>query len=313
MAGPRRTAAALAGAAAIQGFYGILVLASDEPRILHLPKQHYLDCATGTFVNRNHYAGWLAMALACGLGLLLDEVARIRRGARGARAWAGPEAGKVLLLGLALVVGTAGLLTSFSRAGIAVGAVALGLTALAGTGAGRLRTRLAVALVVAAAGVLPLLQLGSAKLVARYADTAEHLVSEGGRARVWSDGLRMAAAFPATGAGFGTFAAAYPAFRSPDVRFFYAHAHNDLVQVAAEAGVLGSILVLALVASVGRALVRAFQGALGIAGVGVAAAVVAILLHALVDFHFHVPANAATAAVLVGLLEGMAWRQNAST
>jgi O-antigen ligase len=168
-------------------------------------------------------------------------------------------------------------------------------------------------MLVAAAAMLPLLQIGADRLVERYAASAEHLVSDGGRARVWADTLRMASAFPVAGTGFGTFSAAYPAFRSPDVRFFYSHAHNDPIQVAAEGGVPGALLLVVLVVSVLRAVFRGLTGGLGIVGAGVAAGLVGVLLHSLVDFDFHIPANAATAAVLAGLLEGMAWRANGST
>jgi hypothetical protein len=311
--GLRRIALALLVAAALQGLYGILVLASDDPHILHRVKQHYVDCATGTFVNRNHYAAWLAMALACGLSVLLLHIERARRSGDGRAAWAGPEAGKVALVALGFVVGTAGLLTSFSRAGIAAAAVSIGLAAIAGSGSHRLRLRLAVALLLAAAATLPLLQVGSDRLVERYAASADHLVADGGRARVWGDTLRMAAAFPAVGSGFGSFSVAYPAFRSPDVRYFYAHAHNDLVQVAAEGGAVALALAIVLALSVGRAVLRGLRGELGIVGAGTAAGLAGLVLHSLVDFDFHVPASAATAAVLAGLLEGASIRADRGT
>jgi hypothetical protein len=42
----------------------------------------------------------------------------------------------------------------------------------------------------------------------------------------------------------------------------------------------------------------------GLLAVGAAAGLSALLLHALIDFNFHIPANAVVAAVLAGLLLG---------
>ena len=39
----------------------------------------------------------------------------------------------------------------------------------------------------------------------------------------------MATDFPAVGSGFGTFAVAYPLYRSPEIRLFYRHTHNDVL------------------------------------------------------------------------------------
>jgi hypothetical protein len=53
--------------------------------------------------------------------------------------------------------------------------------------------------------------------------------------------------------------------------------------------------------------VAGIRGAKGVLGVGFAAGLAAMLLHSLVDFNFHIPANAATAAILAGALLGLPW------
>ena len=54
-------------------------------------------------------------------------------------------------------------------------------------------------------------------------------------------------------------------------------------------------------------LIRSLAGAKGILAVGFAAGLTALLLHALIDFNLHIPANAATGAVLAGALLGLPW------
>jgi putative inorganic carbon (HCO3(-)) transporter len=306
--GLRVVAFALLLSAAFQGLYGTLVLASGHARIWDVPKRAYLDCATGTFVNRNHFAGFLAGALPAGLALTAASLRHsLREGGR--RRWTGlfsRRGSTALFLGLLVVLGVTGLLLSYSRAGIALGLAAAGLTVLAGGSRG-LPARLAGATLVLGLALVPLMQIGAERMAQRYARADDDLTGPGGRARVWSDTLGMAAAFPLLGTGFGTFAEAYPLFRSPDVRLRYDHAHNDLVQALAEGGAAAALLLALLAIPVAARLVPAMTGALGTLATGMAAGLAAMLLHALVDFNFHIPSNAAVAAVLAGALLGAPW------
>jgi O-antigen ligase len=297
--GGQALALSLLLSAAFQGLYGLLVLASGHDRIWYAPNRFTLFSATGTFVNPNHFACYLAMALPCGAAAI---VARLRPRAAGS---ASDAQSRTILLGLLLAVGLAGLLASFSRAGTALGVLALSLALLVGGRARALGARLAATLLIGAAAAMPLLQLGWERLLLRYAQTGHSLASAGGRAPVWADTLEIASAFAMTGSGFGTFASIYPTFRAPEVRLFYAHAHNDLLQLAAEGGLLSIALLALLLVPLVRTLVRALGGAQGPLGVGLACGLIAVLLHSLVDFDFHIPASAATAAVLAGALSGL--------
>jgi O-antigen ligase len=253
------------------------------------------------------------MSLACGLALILDNARRSSRSrVRFVELFDG-ENGRNWLFGLLFLVGLAGLLASFSRAGITFGLLALLLTMLASGRFARVRARLAVALLVLAAAVVPLVQIGSEKLVERYSSTAEDFVAPGGRAVVWGNTLAMAAAHPVSGTGFGTFAVAYPLYRSPEVRLFYAHAHNDVLQALAEGGIVGLPLWIAVLAPILYVALRCVAGAKGPLAVGLAAGLTAIVLHSLVDFNLHIPADAATAVALAGALLGLPWTNQASS
>jgi O-antigen ligase len=162
-----------------------------------------------------------------------------------------------------------------------------------------------VPILLLALALVPLLQIGSERLAERYARSAADFASEGGRAMVWRDTAEMVRAFPLTGAGFGSFAAVYPLFRSQGVRLLYEHAHNDALQLAAEGGLLAAALCALLLLPVARHLASGLTRRAGPLAVGAAAGLAALLLHALIDFNFHIPANATVAAVLAGLLLGV--------
>ncbi len=307
--GARRLALAALISAAFQGLYGLLVLASGHDRIWSVPKTAYLESATGTFVNRNHFAAFLAASLPLGVGLVVATARGAQARSREARGLAlalGPDGTKALLMTLALLTGLAGLLLSFSRAG-----TALGLAAVAGTAAGALRGKplqraAAIAIVLAIAAV-PLLDLGADRLVSRYAAARRDLAHDGGRWAVALDTARMIGTFPAAGCGFGAFTWAYPAFSSPGVRLHYTHAHDDLLQLGAEGGLLALVLLGFILVSVARVVRLGLRDGADPLATGAAFGLAALLVHSLVDFNFHIPADAALGALLAGVLFGASW------
>jgi O-antigen ligase len=304
----RRVGVTLLVAAALQSAYGILVVASGADRIWTVPKEYFLDCATGTFVNRSHFAHFVAVAGTIGTAWLLEAIRR-RRSSWGATrwtAWLRNDAVEVWVLAALLLVSVAGLLVSFSRAGTTLGI--LGVVAVLAAARGfRRRARIVAAIVLVGIALVPLARVGPDRLLRRYADTVDHLSAPMSRPRVWLDTMEMARSFPVAGTGFGTFAAVYPAFRSPEVRYFIDHAHNDLLQSASEGGLIGLSLVLALLVPHALAARRVLRESHDLPAKGLAIALCVALAHALVDFPFHIPATAAIDVSAAGALLGLAW------
>lgn len=81
---------------------------------------------------------------------------------------------------------------------------------------------------------------------------------------------------------------------------FYSYAHNEYVQVLAELGAVGGVLLLALLLTLGLRLRRP-QPAARALGVGVLAGTAALVVHAGFDFVWHVPAILLFTAALIGL------------
>ena len=160
---------------------------------------------------------------------------------------------------------------------------------------------LRVALAGGAAVALVLLQLMGAGVSARF--DLEGLADEG-RLETYKSTLRMIDDHPWLGTGQGTFAYAFPAYRSPNVSLWgvWDLAHNTLLEIAADMGVPLAALVVAAWLAVFVVLVRgAFvrRGGLAVPVAGLAVAILAVL-HSLIDFSLQIPGFAIVALCLVG-------------
>lgn len=201
------------------------------------------------------------------------------------------------------------------------GAVVLSLLALivAFTGFFRRRLPRRAGLFAALAGgcavVLILLQLMGGGVNARF--DIQGLAGEG-RLETYRATLRMIADHPWFGTGQGTFAYAFPAYRSPNVSTWgvWDVAHNTLLEIAADMGVpIATLVVVAWIAIFAVLLhgSRVRRRGLIFPVAALAIATLAVL-HSLIDFSLQIPGYAIVALSLIGagLAQSSAsdWRQN---
>ncbi len=59
-------------AAVFQAFYGMAETFSGAEKIFGYQKKYNIGSVTGTYVNRNHFAGYMLLGLPVALGLLAD-------------------------------------------------------------------------------------------------------------------------------------------------------------------------------------------------------------------------------------------------
>ncbi len=119
------------------------------------------------------------------------------------------------------------------------------------------------------------------------------------------DSLRMFAAHPFLGSGFGTFATAFPRYRVFYDGFFVNYAHDDYLELVLETGLAGfGVAVWFLVVLYRQAFRNIHSVRLSQATVISAAALAGctgVLLHSFMDFNLHIPANAALFYVLCAI------------
>jgi putative inorganic carbon (HCO3(-)) transporter len=294
-----------------EAVYGILVFYAGDGSSFWNPV-FAAESVGGTYVNRNHFAGLMELTIPLGIALMLRDLG----GRVVARSW---RARMRVALGfllhrrsrryLYIVIMIAALFLSASRGGVAAFVLALFVvTSLGLIGRGRRTEELRAARWVMLLSVVAVSWFGVDVLGTRLAATADAGLDVE-RVAVWRTTTRMCADFPWTGSGAGTFRWVFPAYRDGSgSALFYEHAHNDYLELIAEQGALGAVLlggaVFAAMATNMLAFLR--RRDLGARAVlfGVNVATTALLIHGLVDFNFHIPANAAYFFVLLGL--GMA-------
>jgi O-antigen ligase/polysaccharide polymerase Wzy-like membrane protein len=261
----------------------------------------------GPFVNRNHFAGWMLMALPLSLGYLADSTDRSRSGIpdgwRHTAGWlASPGGSRMLLLGFGVFVMALALVLTMSRSGIA----ATGFMLVAGLtirGPGTARTsRRAVAGFLVVIAAIALAWAGSDAVWARFNTSPGGGL--GGRVGAWMDALSIVRAFPLTGTGFNTFGHVMQVYQEHNPEKFYRAAHNDYLQIAADGGVLvavpAAVLLVVFVLETRRAFRENGASTYWIRA-GATTGLCAVALQELVDFSLQIPANAALCAVLAAI------------
>jgi O-antigen ligase len=262
----------------------------------------------GPFVNKNHFAGWMLMALPLALGHLSGAIAHavrgVKPGVRNRLLWlSSAEASRVILIGSGIFVMALSLVLTMSRSGMSALAVALMITGVLVGRRHSTRTRRAVAL--AYLGLLCVVlvwYVGAGVIAKRF---AEQNWGEFDRVSVWKDAIAVAAKFPITGTGLNTYQSATLLYQRYDPEHYYSAAHNDYLQLAAEGGLLLVAPAIVCVVLFVRAVRRRFIEETSITTywirTGAVTGIAAIALQEVVDFSLQMPSNACLFAVLCAI------------
>lgn len=234
----------------------------------------------GPYVNRNHFAGFAELVIPVALvPLALGKVRRER----------------LFLVALFACVPIIALLLSASRGGIVSFVVEMIILFLL-LMIRRIRSRsVLVGGAVVLCAVLAFSWIGMQEVLQRFSGIQKE-VSVGKRSAMRRDTWRIFLDHPVIGTGLGTIEIVFPPYDSAYDGRIVNHAHNDYLEALAETGVLGGLccawfLGVLLVNSLKgiQELGTSFGSVLNLSGlVGCSG----ILVHSLVDFNLHIPANA---------------------
>lgn len=252
--------------------------------------------ASGTFVNKNHYATLLAMALP----LLIFRAAgqfsffshRHNASALSNTWW-----------GVAAAFVAAALVASLSRAGVLAGGIVTAAAILLCVLQQQSRSRRVlafvlalVALTVALAAMTGLEQLLKSVTNGGLGDGAStrSLMN----AHTWNG---ITTFFP-LGAGLGSYSIAFQRFQTPQLLGFIEYAHNDYLQLIFETGLTGIVILALLAVATGLAARTLWQTRVPDERLSPALpcflGALAFAIHAWFDFPSHIPGTAIVATLL---------------
>jgi O-antigen ligase len=263
----------------------------------------------GPYINRNHFAGYMEMAIPLGLGLILDGATRIDSRGRlppvkrisailGSR-----EFSSVVFLSLAVLFMAGALFMSLSRGGILGFGVAAFVFALLTRSKRSLRKRILALAFVGLAVLVLVVMTGWGRIERRFEELGDEANFK--RIEIWRDCAGIVWDFPVWGTGLGTFDDAYLRYQSASPGLLFDHAHNDYLELVTDAGLAGTLLAAGALALFGQALAKAWKARHGrfvtsIAAGGISSGA-ALAVHSMTDFNLHIPANALLATVIAGI------------
>jgi O-antigen ligase len=315
----QRLLVALTAVGAFEAVYGFFELHRKNPHILFYRKVDNLDSVTGTFVNRNHFSGFLEMIIPLAIGLLISRIdfSYARRAGWRKRILRFSEkglAGNLFLL-FAIILMSLGVAYSKSRSGVFiliftfilfVGLMTI-FSGMSSIPQKKIRSALrAVFLLI----IAMCLYLGMDATLQRF--SLDKILREG-RPTYWAKTLMMFADRPLFGSGLGTFGYLYPPMEGENGPVYLEHAHNDYLEYLAELGFLGFIPLLGgilfiVVISFLAWRTRKSPEVAGLA-LGGLISVANILLHSLTDFNLHIPANMVLFSIVLPLTMVLAFHK----
>lgn len=306
----RTFALVIVSAGLIQACYGLLVsMGGKDFDILHIRSSYAIrGDATGTFINRNHLAGYLELCLAVGIGLMIAGItqhqesgswrARLRELLR---AFLGEKA-RVRLFLVAMVIA---LVMTHSRGGNTAFFASMGICAVIGYLIYRHYSRSMVLLfgsMIAIDVFIVSSWFGLERLAERIEQTN---IERESRLEVANLALRWIQDHWLSGSGAGSFTTTFPAYRDNSIIGFYDFTHNDYLQIFGEYGFIGAALfagfaLLTLWTAIQAQRQRQHPLMRGMAFAAMMG-LISLAIHSSTDFNLYIPANASLLTMVCAL------------
>jgi O-antigen ligase len=283
----------------------------------------------GPFVNHNNFAGYVEMIAPIPVALIL------KRAVRGE--WA-------LLFGFAAAMMGLAVVMSLSRGGmisLVAGLMFVVAFGFKGSrewgvgskewGMGKRKSPIPIPLAASRAGaiIVMLITIGAgvwwigadsviqrvekSRVAPKSMDAGRGETFFQSRGWIWRDTAAMIRDRWALGVGIGAYETAYPIYSSHDGTLVVGQAHNDYLQIMADAGIFGAVIAVWFIFLVTRDALRASRHRSRVmsgTALGATGGMFALLVHSLFDFNFQIPSNALLFLVLTSVVSRIASEAN---
>jgi O-antigen ligase len=277
-----------------ESLYGMFEFFSGHKHILHLKMDHLISSVTGTFINRNAFAGYLLMVIPLSMGYLFSREPHQMGRSMGWRLRLSSLDGKSLLIAFGIVLMILSLLFSASRMGIASLLLSFSLISLLFRNPEEGKRFSRPSILILSLAVLWAAWVGLDAVISRFFTTSESFED---RWTIWVNTFQIIKDYPLFGTGLGTLVQVFPMYRSFHIRGLVTHAENDFLQLIAEVGLLGigllGILFFYLFyCGVSGIRSLSFRDPKRYIGMGGIVGILALMFHSLVERNIQIPANA---------------------
>jgi len=284
----------------LESLYGMFEFFSGHRHILGLEADSLVSSVTGTFINRNYFAGHLLMVIPLSMGFLFSREVDQDSRYGGWRERLSSLDGKTLLLGFGVVVMILGLLFSASRMGILSLLVSFSLISFLFRNPRKRKKVSKTVVLIFGLALLWAAWIGLDAVISRFFSVSESFED---RWKIWVNTFQIFKDFPIFGSGLGTFIQVFPMYRSFHILGLVTHSENDFLQLLSETGILGTGLLAVLFFFL---LFKAFSGIRALSrleparyiALGGLVGILALMFHSLVERNIQVPANALFYTVL---------------
>lgn len=276
---------------------------------------HLISSVTGTFINRNAFAGYLLMVIPMSLGYLFSKEAHLSGRPMGWRHRVSSLDGKSLLIAFGIILMILSLLFSASRMGIASLLLSFSLISLffRNPDGGKRLSR--PSLLILGLAMLWAAWIGLDAVIGRFFTASESFED---RWRLWQNTFQIIKDYPLFGIGLGAFTQVFPMYRSFHIRGLVTHAENDFLQLISEAGLIGAGLLFILFLSLfyrsfSRIRSLSYRNPERYIGMGGLIGILALMFHSLVERNIQIPANAFLYTFIFAIVLNLSARQTKET